>query len=156
MSCLIRYEIQPRILRQLNLFTRGPGVVIASGVGADLIKRIQNTRRELLDLSARNRLISTPRASSPGKKIEIVDERSEEVFRLLVREFLHGIEKGISPAPNFADALEALLLADARSTGSDPTTTHTDGYNHERISGLLHLRAVFHYYTSPPRAKYSV
>ena len=73
-------------------------MVIASGIEADLIKRIQNTRRELLDLSARNRLISTPRSPSPGKKIEIVDERSEEVFRLLVRErksmsFLSGIEE---------------------------------------------------------------
>ena len=35
-------------------------------------------RRELLDLSARNRLITTAPASSPGKKIEIVDERSEK------------------------------------------------------------------------------
>ena len=73
-------------------------MVIASRIEADLIKRIQNTRHELLDLSARNRLISTPRSPSPGKKIEIVDERSEEVFRLLVRErksmsFLSGIEE---------------------------------------------------------------
>ena len=43
-------------------------MVIASGIEADLIKRIQNTRRELLDLSARNRLISTPRASFPGEE----------------------------------------------------------------------------------------
>lgn len=58
----------------------------ATDWGADVVKRIQNTRRELLDLSARNRLINTPRGASPGRKIEIVDERSEEVFRLLVRE----------------------------------------------------------------------
>ena len=73
-------------------------MVIAARIEADLIKRIQNTRRELLDLSARNRLISTPRGSSRGRKIEIVDERSEEVFRLLVRErkamsFLPGAEQ---------------------------------------------------------------
>jgi len=61
-------------------------VQAATAVGLDIIKRIQNTRKDLLDLSARNRLISTPRASSPGRKVEIVDERSEEVFRLLVRE----------------------------------------------------------------------
>src|SRR5271157_634167 len=61
-------------------------VETASDIGADVIKGIQNTRRELLDLSARNRLINTPRGSSPGRRIEIVDERSEEVFRLLVRE----------------------------------------------------------------------
>ena len=52
----------------------------------------------MLDLSARNRLISTPRGLPRGEKIEIVDERSEEVFRLLVRErkamsFLPGVEE---------------------------------------------------------------
>ena len=70
----------------------------ASAIGVDFIKGIQNTRRELLDLSARNRLINTPRGSSPGRKIEIADERSEEVFRLLVRErkamsFLPGVDE---------------------------------------------------------------
>jgi very-short-patch-repair endonuclease/DNA polymerase III delta prime subunit len=58
----------------------------ANANGFDVVKRIQHARRELLDLSARNRLISTPRGSSPGRKIEIVDERSEEIFRILVRE----------------------------------------------------------------------
>jgi very-short-patch-repair endonuclease len=61
-------------------------VETAQGTGADVIKRIQDTRRELLDLSARNRLINTPRGTSRGQRIEIVDERALEVFRLLVRE----------------------------------------------------------------------
>ena len=47
---------------------------------------LQRAREELLDLSARNRLINTPRDPNRGKKLDIVDERSEEVFRLLVRE----------------------------------------------------------------------
>ena len=51
----------------------------------------------MLDLSARNRLINTPRDPARGKKLDIVDERSEDVFRLLVRErkamsFLPGKE----------------------------------------------------------------
>ena len=71
---------------------------IAAGTEPDLIRRIENARRELLDLSARNRLISTPRGASQGRKIEVVDELSEEVFRLLVRErkamsFLPGAEE---------------------------------------------------------------
>ena len=61
-------------------------MVIAAGIESNLITRIENARRGLLDLSARNRLISTPRKSSQGRKVEIADERSEEVFRLLVRE----------------------------------------------------------------------
>src|SRR6516165_952337 len=58
---------------------------------------LQKARQELLDLSARNRLINTPRDPARGKKLDILDERSEEVFRLLVRErkamsFLPGQE----------------------------------------------------------------
>ncbi len=73
-------------------------MVIAAGTAPDLIGRIEKTRRELLDLSARNRLISTPRGASQGRKIEVVDELSDEVFRLLVRErkamsFLPGAEE---------------------------------------------------------------
>ena len=56
----------------------------AKGLDSNVVKRIQQSRRELLDLSARNRLINTPRESSHGRKIEVVDERSEEVFRLLL------------------------------------------------------------------------
>ncbi len=41
---------------------------------------------ELLDLSARNRLLHTPRFSKSAKTIDVVDEKSLEVFRLLVRE----------------------------------------------------------------------
>ena len=69
-----------------KILVGGLGVAIAVGIEADLIRRIQKTRRELLDLSARNRLISTPRGPSQGRRIEIADELSEEVFRLLVRE----------------------------------------------------------------------
>ena len=59
--------------------------------------RLESSRKDLLDLTARNRLISTPRGRSRTRSIEIVDERSDEIFRLLVRErksmsFLAGRE----------------------------------------------------------------
>jgi very-short-patch-repair endonuclease len=59
--------------------------------------RLERSRRDLLDLSSRNRLISTPRGQSKSRRIEIVDELSDEVFRLIVRErktmsFLPGLE----------------------------------------------------------------
>lgn len=41
---------------------------------------------ELLDLSARNRLLNMPRSSKSARSIEIIDEIGTEVFRLLVRE----------------------------------------------------------------------
>ncbi len=106
-------------------------MVTASGIRADLIKRIQSTRRELLDLSARNRLVSTPRESSRGKKIEIVDERSEEVFRLLVRErksmsFLSGMEE--SDNGPFSEAGSSLLTQPDEPLMGDgtPDARHVD------------------------------
>lgn len=49
-------------------------------------EKLDRTRTELLDLSARNRLLNMPRLSKGAKAVEIVDEVSAEVFRLLVGE----------------------------------------------------------------------
>ncbi len=49
-------------------------------------EKLDRARTELLDLSARNRLLNMPRSSKGAKAIEVVDERSTEVFRLLVAE----------------------------------------------------------------------
>ena len=48
--------------------------------------KLERARMELLDLGARNRLLHVPRFSKSAKTIDVVDERSAEVFRLLVRE----------------------------------------------------------------------
>src|SRR4051812_37942497 len=48
--------------------------------------KLERARTELLDLSARNRLLNVPRFSKSAKTIDIVDERSTEVYRLLVRD----------------------------------------------------------------------
>lgn len=45
--------------------------------------KLDRARTELLDLGARNRLLNVPRFSKSARTIEIVDERSAEVFRLL-------------------------------------------------------------------------
>ncbi|MBZ7925036.1 DUF3320 domain-containing protein [Ensifer adhaerens] len=63
--------------------------------------KIERARTELLDLSARNRLLNVPRFSKSAKTIDIVDEKSAEVFRILVAEgkamtFLAGA-KGRAP-----------------------------------------------------------
>lgn len=51
-----------------------------------LAEKLDRARTELLDLSARNRLLNMPRAAKSAKAIEIIDELSAEIFRLLVRE----------------------------------------------------------------------
>ena len=51
-----------------------------------LATKLERARTELLDLSARNRLLHIPRFSKSAKTIDVVDEKSVEIFRLLVRE----------------------------------------------------------------------
>lgn len=48
--------------------------------------KIERARMELLDLGARNRLLNVPRFSKSAKTVDIVDEKSNEVFRILVSE----------------------------------------------------------------------
>jgi very-short-patch-repair endonuclease len=47
-------------------------------------KHLDRSREELLDLSTRNRLLNTPRHRRRTKAVEIVDEKSDEIFGLLV------------------------------------------------------------------------
>ncbi|RWR04138.1 DUF3320 domain-containing protein [Paenirhodobacter populi] len=61
-----------------------------------LADKLDRARMELLDLSARNRLLNMPKSAKSAKSIEIIDERSTEIFRLLVNEgkaftFLPGL-----------------------------------------------------------------
>jgi hypothetical protein len=80
-----------------------------------LAAKLDRARTELLDLSARNRLLNIQRSSKATKTVEVVDERSAEVFRLLVKEakpftFLPG--KGGSSAPDGDDTAEDQALAE--------------------------------------------
>jgi len=49
-------------------------------------EKLERARTELLDLSARNRLLNIPQSAKAARSLEIVDERSDEIFRLMVRE----------------------------------------------------------------------
>ncbi len=113
-----------------------------SGIESSLVQRIQTTRRELLDLSARNRLISTPRGSSRGRRIEIVNERSEPVFRLLVRDrralaFLPGVEPGEDDSAVVEAGSPQLAQPGDNSNSSDdatPDPRHVDHRLQTRLS----------------------
>ena len=55
--------------------------------GSDSVEaKLNRARLSLLDLSARNRLLNAPRGAKGKRSIEVVDERSVEVYRILVRE----------------------------------------------------------------------
>ncbi len=51
-----------------------------------LREKLDRARTELLDLSARNRLLNMPRSAKGARAVEIVDEKAQEIFRLLVRD----------------------------------------------------------------------
>ena len=53
---------------------------------AFMVERLRKTRESLLDLSRRNRLINCPKSNARSKRLDIVDERSDEIFRMLVVE----------------------------------------------------------------------
>lgn len=51
-----------------------------------IAEKLDRARMELLDLSARNRLLNMPRSSKGARSIEVIDEKSAEIFRLLIQE----------------------------------------------------------------------
>jgi predicted dehydrogenase len=53
--------------------------------------------------------------ATPAKYTPFTDDRDHRLmaFRLLVREFTHGIERGLSPSPNFTDGLCCQEVLDA-------------------------------------------
>jgi len=62
-------------------------------------EHLDHNRRELLDLSTRNRLLSIPKASKSARLIHIVDELSVQIYRILTEEkksmtFLAGRDSG--------------------------------------------------------------
>ena len=53
--------------------------------GLSLEQKLEKARAELLDLGARNRLLNIPRSKNT-RFLEVIDERSELIYNLLVNE----------------------------------------------------------------------
>ena len=100
----------------------------AAGVSTDVRRRLEAARRELLDLSGRNRLLNTPRRRTRSRSIEIVDERAEQVFQRLV---IEGKSMAFEPAKE-RESTERLQSADTEATGgaeSQPQPRSPDADN---------------------------
>ena len=103
----------------------------SSAPGHALAARLDAARQDLLELSTRNRLLSTPRRRKRARALEVVDEKSDELFRLLVE---GGASLTFEPASDEALAAEraaeaqeaadqqarAQAAADADMTSTDP------------------------------------
>lgn len=51
-----------------------------------IVREIEKLRRNLLDIGTRNRLISAPLRNSRGNVLEVIDEKSDEVFQAMWRD----------------------------------------------------------------------
>ncbi|MGE4181925.1 MAG: DUF4011 domain-containing protein, partial [Limisphaerales bacterium] len=72
---------------------------------------LDRARRELLDLSNRNRLLAVPIRSKSARLVQVHDERASEIFRLLVEE---GKALSFLPSP---------LPTPSSKTHSDPAAS---------------------------------
>ena len=72
---------------------------------------LDRSRKELLDLSTRNRLLSIPINSKSARNIHVYDERSVEVFRLMVTDkrrlsFIPGKATKTATSPPSSELLD--------------------------------------------------
>jgi very-short-patch-repair endonuclease len=86
--------------------------------------KLERARMELLDLSARNRLLNIPRSAKSTKSLEVADEQSKEVYRLLVRDqrpftFLPGKAAPTKGGIDEPEAEEIVELAQPDDDGFD-------------------------------------
>jgi very-short-patch-repair endonuclease len=84
--------------------------------------RLLKERNALLDLSTRNRLLNTPLRTKNNRAIEIVDEKSSEVFRLLTSNKAFSFVPGVQ----LSEADRADLDPDDDVTGGIPQADNDD------------------------------
>jgi very-short-patch-repair endonuclease len=122
---------------------------------SSLKAQLDRGRTELLDLSSRNRLIHLPRKSKTAKNIEIVDELSSEIHRLLVGEgkaftFVAGRHANGSADIDDEDELETSELSqpeDDPVDGRGVAQRHSDTKLQTRLTseGLQKRLLTLHY-----------
>ena len=94
-----------------NLHVSDEYPVVETKPSPGLKKAVDTLREQLLDISNRNRLINTPVGKTRSKQLEIVDELSDEVFRIL---YVQGKKMAFHPLPPPTDSVaEDDQLADS-------------------------------------------
>ncbi|MDA8445813.1 DUF3320 domain-containing protein [Paracidovorax valerianellae] len=112
--------------------------------GSTIEEKLERARTELLDLSARNRLLNIPR-SKTAKHIEIVDELSEHVYRLLVQD--SKVFTFVPGRLSKADAIEDGKSVDdgdeiplSQLAQPDEEADHSSGLNARHVDTKLQTR----------------
>ncbi len=92
--------------------------------------QLMDARWELLDLTTRNRLINTRRRTTRSGRLEIVHERSEDVFRLLVEEKKSMAFRAAEPAqqvsPANVDQPNGPSILQPEESDTDPNRSSPD------------------------------
>ncbi|MCY3630125.1 MAG: DUF3320 domain-containing protein [Bacteroidota bacterium] len=101
------------------------------------VQAIKSLRERLIDTSKRNRLIHSPIGNNRGKHLDIIEERSDEVFKLLVHEkkkmqFVHSGDGYDEP-----EIMEGIFIPDP----DPPNPKHVDLKLQTRLNrDALHKR----------------
>lgn len=107
-------------------------------------------RRNLLDLGTRNRLINVPLRSKNIRTIEVVDEKSVEVYRLL----LEGKALTFIPGRQLTELEKAELEEDDTETGGipqpDEDETDENGVARRHLDTRLQTRLTSEGLQKPP------
>jgi very-short-patch-repair endonuclease len=102
---------------------------------ATIAQLLEHNRKELLDLSGRNRLLSIPKDSKSARLIHIVDERSDQIYRIIVEDkktmsFLAGARtSGRNPSnedEESPDYLPMAIAADSEEETGGVASRHLD------------------------------
>jgi len=110
--------------------------------------KLERARTELLDLSARNRLLNIPRSAKSARSIGVIDEKSVEIHRLLVKEgkaftFLPGREATKSEVTKLSEEAglnEIAELAQPEDTSVDERgvfARHSDTHLQTRLTCIF-------------------
>ena len=89
-----------------------------------ILEQLERSRRELLDLGTRNRLLHTPLDRSRSTRLDVVEELSSEVFRILVAE---QKDMGFLPAKNVGLEAGRALSYMSSSDGMTGRSAHPTG-----------------------------
>jgi very-short-patch-repair endonuclease len=96
---------------------------------AALRARLEDARRELLDLTPRNRLLDTPRRRRRCSSLEILDERSAQVFSHLVAEgkAMSFLPRPDRESPGGGETAQDEVLFDAALEQPEEAGTREEG-----------------------------
>ena len=99
---------------------------------------IDHLRQQLIDIGKRNRLTNAPVGKDRAKQLDIEDERSDEVFKILYlqgRKMYFEAYRGAAESEAGSETEERIFVpGDAEASNSGPAAHHIDSYLQTRLT----------------------